>query len=282
MTYGHWRIPFVVLSVGLSVLRASAGDCERRISASAPSARTVILAGGDAWTLFRQFLSEIEQRDLDVSLWRTEVQISRGGQTETFVVGWAKALSGASAETLWERNLSGKRAEINPQLLAEARAAKWDVVCVGKVPSEKVPEPHKPPPPPPVPPPTSEALIFFKSGMQYAARGEYANALKEFKAAEKIAPGFNGLAMNLGVTYLQMKDYVHAAEYLGRAVIQNPKDYATHYNLACLQARLGQQDDAIASLLAAKANGMQMTAATKRDPDLSSLRGRTDFNSLFN
>ena len=51
--------------------------------------------------------------------------------------------------------------------------------------------------------------------------------------------------------------------------------------MACLQARLGQADDAIASLTAAKTNGMKMTADVKRDPDLSSLYGRNGFQTLF-
>ena len=51
--------------------------------------------------------------------------------------------------------------------------------------------------------------------------------------------------------------------------------------MACLQARLGQGDDAIASLSAAKSNGMKMTVDVKRDPDLAPLRGRADFETLF-
>ena len=205
MTFLRARILVSALALTLISLRVSGGDCERRIAASGPAGRTVVLAGGDAWKLFRQFLSEIEQRDLDVSLWKTEVQIFRGGQTETLALGWAKALSGESAERLWERNLNGKRAEINTGLLAEARASKWDVVCVGSV-----PDPSQPTDPGHPTQPSANALIFFKSGMQYASRRDYANALKEFKAVEKIAPKFEGLLTNVGVAYLQMKDYVHA------------------------------------------------------------------------
>jgi tetratricopeptide (TPR) repeat protein len=130
-------------------------------------------------------------------------------------------------------------------------------------------------------PALSEALVFFKSGVQYASRRDYQNALKEFKAAERISPRFQGLQMNLGVTYLQLKDYVGASEHLKRAIDQNPKDAAAHYNMACLQARLGQIDDAVASLTAAKFNGLKMTASVKRDPDLASLHGRNDFETLF-
>lgn len=281
MTFLRWRNRFVFIAAVLCAGTVSASDCERRIAASGPSARTVVLAGGDSWTLFKRFLSEIEQRDLDVSLWKTEVQISRGGQTETFNLGWAMALTGESAEKLWERRLAGKRAELNRQLLAEARSARWDVVCVGQLPSPPARPSITRPPTPPTAPRTSEALVFFKNGVQYAARHDYANALKEFKAVERLSPKFEGLAMNIGVAYLQLKDYVRASEYLGRAVAQSPNDSAAHYNMACLQARLGQQEDAIASLTAARAHGMKMTAEIRRDSDLASLHGRPDFELLF-
>lgn len=283
MSFARVRLLLFILSTVLLLDDVFAADCTRRIAIAGPRARTIVLAGGDAWTLFRRFLAEVEQKDLNVSLWKVEVQLSRGGQTETHELGWAKALSGESAERLWERQLHGIRAEINQQLLTDAENAKWDVVCVGHVP---------PPPPPPVKnatktpapvatAPDANALVFYKSGMQYAARRDYANALKEFHAAEKVAPRFEGLQMNIGVAYLQLKDYVQASQYLSRAIEQNAKDANAHYNMACLKARLGQVEDAVASLAAAKSNGMKMTAALRRDSDLASLRGRTDFENLF-
>lgn len=268
----------LLLVVLILALNASAADCERHIASDGPGARTIVLAGGDAWALFRQFLSEVEQRDLDVSLWRSEVQISRGGQTDTFTLGWMKAIFGDSAETEWKNLLSGQRAEINPRLLAEARSSRWDVICVGQIAGQETPPPAKVPPPAPA---SSEARLFFKTGVQYASSRDYANALKEFHAAEKIAPEFQDLQMNIGVTYLQMRDYARAAVHLTRAIDQDPKNAAAHYNMACLQARRGQRDRAIASLAIAQSNGMKLTPDLKRDPDLSSLRGRDDFEALF-
>ena len=283
MTQAPIRIALLILTATItSSVPALAGDCERRIAASGGGTRTVALAGGDAWTLFRQFMAEIERRDLNVSLWTSKVQISRGGEIETFELGWTKRFSGGSAEELWKRALGGKRAELSPYLLAKARESGWDVVCAGGIaePERKrtdtrVTDKTAPPSA------GADAVVFFKSGVQYASRRDYTNALKEFKAAEKISPHFQGLLMNLGVTYLQLKDYTNASAYLKQAVEQDPQDAAAHYNLACLQARLGQRDDAIASLAAARSHGMKMTASVKRDPDLSTLRARADFETLF-
>jgi tetratricopeptide (TPR) repeat protein len=272
---------FVLTATIASSAHASAGDCERRIAASGAGAHTVALAGGDSWMLFRQFMAEIERRDLNVSLWTSKVQISRGGEIETFELGWAKRFSGGSAEELWQRMLAGKRAEFNSRLLAKARESGWDIVCAGGVAEPERKQTDTRLADKAAPPASADAVVFFKSGVQYASRRDYPNALKEFTVAERISPHFPGLLMNLGVTHLQLKDYTSASSYLKQAIEQDPKDAAAHYNLACLQARLGQEDDAIASLAAARSNGMKMTAIVKRDPDLSKLRGRADFETLF-
>jgi tetratricopeptide (TPR) repeat protein len=267
-----------VLLACAATLSASAADCGRQIAASGPPARTIVLAGGDAWSLFRQFLAEIERRDLEVSLRTSRVVLSHGGRIDTIELGWSASLPGQTPEKLWRRNLSGIRADVSPQLLADARVSNWDIVCTGTPSARRDPKRSETSPAAEA---SQEAVVFFKSGVQYASRGDYANALREFKAAEKLSPRFNGLLMNLGVTYLQLEDFVRASEYLRRAVEQNPRDAAAHYNLACLQARLGQSADAIASLNAAKTHGMKLTASVRRDPDLSSLRGRRDFETLF-
>lgn len=273
------RIILAALFSAAVAVHASAAGCTRRIAGPGIAARTIVLAGGDAWALFRQFLAETEQRGLDVSLWKSRVQMSRNGRIEIIDLGWTDAIFGG-AEGHWQRKLHGKRADVDPLLLAAANTAGWDVVCVGRIPGTGPVVPERPQHAS-APPRVAEAVVYYKSGVQYASRGDYANALKEFRAAEKIAPAFDGLLMNIGVTYLHMKDYVRASEYLRRAIDQSPRSPEPHYNMACLQARLGQRSDAVASLILARSNGMKMTAGVKRDPDLASLRGRRDFETLF-
>lgn len=271
----------------------TAADCVQRIAAEGPSDRTVALMGGDAWPLLSDYFKEVKRRKLDVAPKSVQIVLQTQGKQETLDLPWAKLLTGASPEKLWENSLRGKRAEASDELLARADNSKWDVMC--PAPTQK-PKPTPTPVPTPVPKPdprpntdiihassasASEVLLYFKSGVQYASQRDYANALKEFKVAEKLNQNFPGLLMNIGVTYMQLKDYVRASDYLTRAVAQSPGDPSTRLNMACLQARLAQYDDAIASLTAAKANGMQMTPAIRKDPDLAALRGRKEFEALF-
>ena len=282
----HLRCRFVVMTMLAFVAFAAPirAGCTRRIAANGPSARVIVLAGGDAWLLFQQYLSEVKQRDLDVSLWQSTVMISVSGRQESVKLGWAKMLTGESSERLWERALSGRKADVNADLLAQADGSAWDIICAGQAAAAK-----KGPTSPLTAPAgaaaarllSTEALTYFKSGLQYAARGDYDNAIKELRLVERIDPKFPDLQMNLGVAFMQRKDYVHAAEYMTLAVQQDGGNPNVHYNMACLQARLGQADDAVASLTTAKARGFTMTAKVRRDPDFTSLRGRTDFEALF-
>lgn len=277
-----WRA-ILFVAIAIAAYPALGADCGRRVASGGSRSRTVVLAGGDAWQLMSDYLEQAKQQKVDV--WKIKVMISvRGKPQDPVELGWATMLTGANPEKLWERNLKGKLADLSPQLLEQAQRNNWDVICVGAVapPPSKPTRPTKPKPVvPDVPQPDGAALVFYKSGVQYASNRDYANALKEFREAEKRDANFPGLLMNIGVTYMYMKDYVRASDYLTRAIHQSPTDPATYRNMACLQARLGQHDDAIASLTAAKVNGLKMDATVRKDPDLTSLRGRKEFEALF-
>jgi len=266
----------VIFMLALAIPSGGRAACTRRVATGGPSARVIVLAGGDAWMLFQQYLFDVRQKNLDVSLWQSTVMVSSGGKSEAIKLGWAKMLTGESSERLWERALSGRKAEVNAELLTQADSGGWDVVCMG---GPVKAQPQKPGGG--AAPRSSEALTYFKSGLQYAARADYENAIKEFKVVERIDSHFPDLQMNLGVAHMQRKDYVHASEYMTRAIEWDGGNPNVHYNMACLQARLGQADDAIASLTTAKARGFVMTARVRNDSDFTSLRGRKDFEALF-
>lgn len=264
--------------------------CVNRIVPEGSSSRVVVLAGGDAWPLFQQYLSLAKRQNVKVALSRTKVFIWSKGRQESLEIGWAKMLTGESMEHLWEKQLTPRKAEIHAELLERARSSSWDVVCVAPTAGAT-----RRPPNPPTPPgdtagasvlrdrPASsvEALTYFKSGMQYAGRADYTNALKEFALVEKLDPRYPDLLMNMGVAHMQLKDFVRASRYMTRAIEQDPKNPRAHFNLACLQARLGQSDDAIASLATSKALGLDLTKTMRVDPDFNALRGRKDFEALF-
>jgi hypothetical protein len=68
-----------------------------------------------------------------------------------------------------------------------------------------------------------------------------------------------------------------AERYLERA----PDDAAMTYNLACAEARLGEQEAALGHLAMALAGGFADLQLMRDDPDLASLRSRAAFDSLL-
>jgi tetratricopeptide (TPR) repeat protein len=235
--------------------------------------------------LFERYLSDVKQRNLKVSLWDSKVMFVSHGSTETVTLGFWKMLTAEAPESLWEHSLKGRKAEVSADLLAQADASGWDVICAAPVPVQQSRSD-----PPGIQSSTlpngghatsTEAVIYFKSGMQYAGRSDYTNALKEFKVVERIDPKFPDLQMNIGVAYMQLKDFVKASDYMTRGIEQSPRSPQGRYNMACLQAKLGQADDAITSLIAARDNGLQLTASMRNSPEFALLRGRHDFDDLF-
>jgi Flp pilus assembly protein TadD len=65
------------------------------------------------------------------------------------------------------------------------------------------------------------------------------------------------------------------------AVDLSPNDSVMLYNGACLYARLGEKQKAIATLREAIAAGVTNFSWMAHDPDLDSLRGEPDFVALF-
>lgn len=76
-------------------------------------------------------------------------------------------------------------------------------------------------------------------------------------------------------------DYATAAQYYGQWTEADPTDAVSLYNLACCRAVLGEPDSALAALTRALTAGWSDSAHTAADPDLESLRGRAEFQSLL-
>ena len=78
------------------------------------------------------------------------------------------------------------------------------------------------------------------------------------------------------------KGDVRRAVDLDRRLVELlPQDFLARYNLACSLARAGRPDEAIESLSRAILLGYDDLAHMETDPDLESLRGHPDFQSLL-
>jgi len=76
-------------------------------------------------------------------------------------------------------------------------------------------------------------------------------------------------------------DYLTAAEYYQKWTQADPTDAVSLYNYACCLSLLEQPDSAVAALSKAQQAGWSDSAHTADDPDLETLRERSDFQKLL-
>lgn len=96
-----------------------------------PTQRKVFLAGGDAYQLFERYLSELQQRNIQVNLKKIEVNYWDGKSRKTEKLEWGSLLTGMTIKEVWRRKLSKKEAQINEKELEHAHNSNYDIICIG-------------------------------------------------------------------------------------------------------------------------------------------------------
>lgn len=115
-----------------------------------------------------------------------------------------------------------------------------------------------------------QARAFHKGGRLKEAVGLY---LKTLKADPRYVDALN----NLGVLYIQDKDYKAARSSFEKAIRLDPKRVDPHYNLACVCALMGETTSSIAHLRMASSLDPNVKKWAREDTDLNNLRGIPQF-----
>ena len=165
------------------------------------------------------------------------------------------------------------------------------------------------------------ASSYANLGTDYFALARYDDAVAAYKSAVELDPRGDVLYRNLGDAYLRIgrtqdakEQYIRAAELLGehlnvnnddaprlghlaichaklnreqdalymieRAVALEPRNTTLMYQQAVVHALVGDSEEAIEYLAQALSHGYSRPDA-EHDPDLDTLRGRAEFQSLF-
>ena len=109
------------------------------------------------------------------------------------------------------------------------------------------------------------ALLFAREGLERATRHS------------RVVPD-DGRAYSMGAAaMLRLGDEAGARDWINRALALDPEDVAVHYNAACLYARLGESELALACLERVELRRMANRGWVENDPDLAALRGHPRF-----
>ena len=110
--------------------------------------------------------------------------------------------------------------------------------------------------------------------------GRLLEAEKFYKDALRLDPHYVEALNNLGVIYIQKKDY-HAAENCFEKAIQaKPRYTDAYYNLACLHSLKGEVKQGLDKLKQAISLNPAVKDWARKDADLANLRGVPDFETL--
>ncbi len=115
----------------------------------------------------------------------------------------------------------------------------------------------------------------------YYERGDFAAALKEYREAYARQPKDVRSLLQAGASARRAGDAALAEQLLRQAIAQKPGSWITHYNLACLLARQGRNDEAFKMLDAAMEHGMQYPKLLAEDEDWNGLRADSQYVQIL-
>lgn len=127
--------------------------------------------------------------------------------------------------------------------------------------------------------PTSAELELFKEARLLTTQRKFSEAAGRFQQLAVANPGYPLVRMNLGVAEMRLGNYGRAHDLFQQQLAITPSDPDTHYNLACLNALIGENDDALQELRQALHLGFP-TGYLSDDHDLDTLRGLREFQQL--
>lgn len=87
-------------------------------------------------------------------------------------------------------------------------------------------------------------IAAFNLGLVYLNTRQYASAYHSFSAAVSLKPDFGNSYMYMGITLSRLGDFASATAALDRALILDPHDCMVHLNYAAVLLNNGKQADA--------------------------------------
>lgn len=130
-------------------------------------------------------------------------------------------------------------------------------------------------------PDTVHASIAFQRARLFQKEGQKEKAKKNYLETLKLNPGDVKALNNLGVIYMQEKDFPRAVAHFQKA-IKTKADYVEpYYNLACLYTIQKDHEEGLSFLKKAASLDRSVILWAQEDPDLETLRGASGFQALL-
>jgi tetratricopeptide (TPR) repeat protein len=127
----------------------------------------------------------------------------------------------------------------------------------------------------------ADVQALFARAVAKQAEGKLGEARELYAVVISNSPGHVQAKNNLGVIYMNQKNYKAAEKLFKEVLAMKPKYVDAHYNLACLYAQKKEYARSIHFLKAAIGINPEVRNWAKNDNDLKELSKYPDFNNLM-
>ncbi|MBN1832921.1 MAG: tetratricopeptide repeat protein [Deltaproteobacteria bacterium] len=128
---------------------------------------------------------------------------------------------------------------------------------------------------------TGDAQTLYERAELFRQQGRLKDARRFYEETLKLDPRHVDALNNLGVVYLQEKDYSAAQRQFEAIIRIEPEDADPFYNLACLHAVKGEQRQGLAYLKKAISLNPLVRTWARTDSDLDNLRSNPEFEEII-
>jgi tetratricopeptide (TPR) repeat protein len=126
----------------------------------------------------------------------------------------------------------------------------------------------------------ADTEILYEKARSFHKRGRLRPAKQLYEKVLTGDPGHVDALNNLGVIHLQERNYPAADASFTEAIRLQPDYVDAHYNLACLNALVGEASQGLVHLRRAVMMDPAVKAWARRDADLDNLRGLPGFAAI--
>ena len=127
---------------------------------------------------------------------------------------------------------------------------------------------------------TPDRQELYEKAMDLYNAGKLKEAKKLYEAVVALDPGYIEALNNLGIIYIQEKDFDTAKDAFAKAVRLKPSYVESYYNLACLHTIKGDIDQGLKYLEKAISLDGDVKEWAANDSDLKGLRASDEFKRM--
>jgi len=125
-----------------------------------------------------------------------------------------------------------------------------------------------------------KAREYYKRARVFQKNGRLNEAKRLYQDGLKLDPGYVDALNNIGVIFIQERNFAAAQRHFEKAMRLNPAYADPFYNLACLHAIKGELKQGLALLERAVSIDTTARDWARKDSDLANLRGIPEFETI--